>query len=140
SRSPTSGRVGWRRRMLRVLLASQPARAGWLGGTTFSTVTHGTLIALAVVASGTTISTVHEDRAAEPPERITYVEPARIADALKQADVEKAAVKKAAAPVPAPAAADPLAPGTLDALKDAASEAIQIPDVTAATDLTAVTD
>jgi hypothetical protein len=62
--------------MLRVLIASQPAKAGWLGGTSFSTVTHGALIALAIVSSGKNVPTVSEERAAVI-ERVTYVETAR---------------------------------------------------------------
>ena len=65
--------------MLRVLMASQPVRAGWVASTTFSTVTHGALIAIAVATTNHVASAVRESRAAEPLERITYVEPARLA-------------------------------------------------------------
>lgn len=75
--------------MLRVLMASQPVRAGWVASTTFSTVTHGALFAIAV-ATNHAISTVRETRAAERIERITYVEPARLAEALREARAAKA--------------------------------------------------
>lgn len=117
--------------MLRVLLASQPVRAGWLGGTTFSTVTHGALIAIAVVATNTTVSTVREHRAADAVERITYVEPARLMDAMRAAKAKKVMRAK---PQPAPVVPD------FTAIANAISATIQVPDITAAPDLTAVTD
>ena len=116
--------------MLRVLLASQPVRAGWLSGTTFSTVTHGALIAIAVVATNTTVSSVREHRAADAVERIT-VEPARLVDVLRAANATKAPRAK---PQPAPVTPD----------FTAIANAIQRHDPgaghTAAPDLTAVTD
>jgi TonB family protein len=123
--------------MLRVLLASQPARAGWLGGTTFSTVTHGALIALAMVSSGTAI-TVHEERASAAPETITYVEPARFVGHLEDARTkgEGSSVAKVHDAAPAP---QPMPTVDLGAISEAVSK-IEIPDVTAATDLTTVTD
>jgi TonB family protein len=82
--------------MLRVLMASQPVRAGWVASTAFSTVTHGALIAIAV-ATTHAISTVRETRAAENFERITYIEPARLAEALRMAREAREAKIAAAA-------------------------------------------
>src|ERR1043166_3109289 len=62
--------------MLRVLISSQPVRDGWIGSSAFSTVTHGALIALAVVGTTQQPTMVHEERAVTP-ERITYIQTAR---------------------------------------------------------------
>src|SRR5437899_399278 len=67
--------------MLRVLLASQPARAGWLGGTAFSTLTHGALIALAVIATKEIRYAPHEERASAPTEHTVYIEMSRLVEA-----------------------------------------------------------
>lgn len=125
--------------MLRVLLASQPVRAGWLGGTTFSTATHGALIALAVVTSGTAVSTVHEERASAAPERVTYVEPARMLDALRMARSNARAVAPHTAPRDAARAVAAEVAALQRSVSDVA-DAIKPPDVAAAVDLTAVAD
>src|ERR1044071_1251236 len=109
--------------MLRVLIASQPARAGWLGGTTFSTVTHGALIALAVVSSASSVSPVREERAAEV-ERIAYVEPARLLELRK-----KAAARES--PRPASTALTFPDPSRLASIQELLSKPIQGPDITA---------
>jgi outer membrane biosynthesis protein TonB len=72
--------------MLRVLLASQPRRTGWVAGTTFSTVVHAVAITALIAASTNEIlAPVREQRAAQPLEQITYIEPGRIAEALRAA-------------------------------------------------------
>lgn len=118
--------------MLRTLIYSQPARtSSWLGSTAFSTVTHGALIALAVAGTTNVVASVHEDRAGAP-ERVTYVETARLLStrtAKASVDRKSAPAKPAAPTVPNPAA--------LTSAIDLAS--VQIPDI-AAPDLTAVTD
>lgn len=122
--------------MLRVLIASQPARTGWFGGTTFSTVTHGALIALAVVSSGgAAASNVREERAAEHVERITFVAPTppAISGDAKSTGAGLTAEQRAEADRDAAVAA-------IRSLQELADAAVTIPDVTAATDLTAVTD
>jgi TonB family protein len=105
-------------------LASQPARGGWLGGTTFSTAAHGALIALAVASTGSTFSSVQERRAASP-ERITYVVTRRLEPApparTQRADAERSAA------APPTLATDAVMPD-LTAVQDAVSKAIQIPD------------
>jgi TonB family protein len=87
--------------MLRVLISSQPVRDGWISSTAFSTVTHGALIALAVVGTTQHASVVHEDRAVRP-ERITYIETARylIRQPTTAASHAKAAPAKPAEPPP----------------------------------------
>jgi hypothetical protein len=122
--------------MLRVLMASQPVRAGWVASTTFSTVTHGALIAIAVVATHQSMSAVRETRAAERLERITYVEPARLEEALRKAEDDKRAA--AAERV---AAEERRKEEAFAALQQAvAALPIEVPDITAQPDLTAVAD
>jgi TonB family protein len=118
--------------MLRVLIASQPAKAGWLGGTTFSTVTHGALIALAVVTSGKTVPTVSEERAAAI-ERVTYVETARWVPSRRSV-VARESSRPLTPSVPL------LNQNQLSQLGEFADKPLDIPDLTAATDLTAVSD
>jgi TonB family protein len=122
--------------MLRVLMASQPVRAGWVASTTFSTITHGALIAIAVVATNHVPTSVRETRAAEQRERITYVEPARLAEALRQAEAEKreAAAERRAAEEQRKRDAE------LAAIQNIADAPIDVPNVTAQPDLTAVAD
>jgi outer membrane biosynthesis protein TonB len=124
--------------MLRVLMASQPIRAGWAASTTFSTVTHGALIAIAVVATNQTVSAVHETRAAERLERITDVERARIEDALRRAE----AAKRAQVAAERAAAAEQQRRRDLEfaELQSLAALPIDVPDITAQPDLTAVAD
>lgn len=119
--------------MLRVLLASQPARAGWLGGTTVSTVTHGALIALAVVSTGSTFTGVREERAAAPAERITYIVPPRASDGAGRSGTSGAPRRAVERALAAPTV-------NVAALQDRIAAALDVPDLTAATDLTAVTD
>jgi TonB family protein len=119
--------------MLRVLLASQPVRAGWLGGTTFSTVTHGALIAMAVVATNHVRTVVREDRAASPTEHIVYVEPSKLAEALRARETSRA-IKKAVRKAPLK-----LELPDVGQFQEQIAD-MKIPDVTAAPDLTAVTD
>jgi hypothetical protein len=128
--------------MLRVLMASQPVRAGWVAGTTFSTVTHGALIAIAVVATNQTVSAVRETRAAERLERITYVEPAQLAEAMRRAEAAKreAEAERAAAAEHAAAERERRQDEMLEALRNIASQPLDVPDVTAQPDLTAVAD
>src|SRR3954469_4456374 len=125
--------------MLRVLMASQPARAGWLGSTTFSTAAHGALIALAVATTGRTFTSVHEQRATSV-ERITYIEPARLADVMRSSDAAAArmAAKKAADAAEAASARKAAAPvmPDLSVAEEIGSKPIDIPDLAAATDLT----
>lgn len=60
--------------MLKVLLCSQPVRTGWVGGSAFSTVAHGGLIAAAVLTTGGVSAPVREKRdAVLPTERVTYL-------------------------------------------------------------------
>lgn len=121
--------------MLRVLIGSQPVRAGWWAGTTVSTATHGALIALAVVASTTPTSQVEETRAAQP-ERVTYVATLPAPQpAASQPEVSAAGARgKPSAPnVPAD-----IAPPELSVSLNAVADAIDMPDI-AAPDLTAVT-
>ena len=90
--------------MLRVLISSQPVRHGWIGGTAFSTVAHGALIALAVMSSGPNSSTVHEDRAVAR-EHVTYIQPATFLlrrPAPAPPDVKTAPAKPAKAAPPEP--------------------------------------
>ena len=129
--------------MLRVLMASQPVRAGWAASTTFSTVTHGALIAIAVVATNQTATAVRESRAAERVERITYVEPARLAEAMRRAAADK---REAAELAAVKAAAERQAverrkqEEMFAAVQLAAALPIDVPDITAQPDLTAVAD
>jgi TonB family protein len=87
--------------MLRVLISSQPVRDGWIGSTAFSAVTHGALIALAVVGTTQHTTMVHEQRAVRP-ERITYIEAARylVREPTAAASDVKAAPAKPAQPAP----------------------------------------
>jgi len=122
--------------MLRVLMASQPVRAGWVASTTFSTVTHGALIAIAVATTNHVASSVRESRAAEPLERITYIEPARLAEALRRAEAEKhaALVERRAA------AERKRQEEMVAAVQQLAMLPMDVPDITAQPDLTAVAD
>lgn len=122
--------------MLRVLMASQPVRAGWLAGTTFSTVTHGALIAIAVAATSDTGTPVRERRAAEPVERIIYVEPARLAEAMRAARAAERAEARARAAAEAARHRD----DALAALRKVPLIEIDVPDVATQPDLTAVAD
>ena len=70
-------------------MASQPVRAGWVASTTFSTVTHGALIAIAVSRPITQSRPCARRGPTERIERITYVEPARLAEALREARAAK---------------------------------------------------
>ena len=122
--------------MLRVLLASQPVRAGWFASATFSTVTHGALIAVAVVTTNQTISAVREMRAAQPPERITYIEPALLEKARRDAEAAKRLeVVKERAAVERRRLEEAFA-----AVKRLAALPVEVPDITAVPDLTAVAD
>lgn len=122
--------------MLRVLLASQPVRAGWFASATFSTITHGALIAIAVVTTNRTISAVREMRAAQPLERITYIEPALLERAHRNAEVAKRAdAAKARA-----AAEQRRLEKAFAAVQQLADLPIEVPDITAVPDLTAVAD
>jgi TonB family protein len=94
------------------------------------------LIAIAVVATNHTATAVQESRAAEPIERITYVEPARLADALRRAEAEK---REAAAARQA-AAERRKQEEMLASLQQLAALPMDVPDVTAQPDLTAVAD
>lgn len=114
-------------------MASQPARAGWLGGSAFSTVTHGVLIAAAVIATNHIPAAVREERAASPTEHITFVEPLKLLDVLHPKVA--ATPRKKSSTSTAPKFVAP----NLSEIQDIATS-IQIPDVTAAPDLTAVTD
>lgn len=117
-------------------MASQPVRAGWVAGTTFSTVTHGALIAIAVVATSQTATAVRESRAAEPLERITYIEPALLADAMRRAkalELEAVAERKAAAERKKEEA-------MVAAIQQVAALTMDVPDITTQPDLTAVAD
>jgi TonB family protein len=116
--------------MLRVLIGSQPVRAGWLGGTTVSTVTHGALIALAVVSSVTPRTMVSESRAALP-QRITYVKTVPRPAAAPRAKAAESETRAATAPVQP-------APPDVVAIRDALGAELPMPDM-AAPDLTAVT-
>jgi TonB family protein len=121
--------------MLRVLIASQPAKAGWLGGTSFSTVTHGALIALAIVSSGKNVPTVSEERAAVI-ERVTYVETARWVPSRRSV-VARESSRRSTPSVPL------LSQTQLSQLGESAAFAEkppEIPDITAAPDLTSVSD
>jgi TonB family protein len=126
--------------MLRVLMASQPARAGWMASTTFSTVTHGALIAIAVVTTNQTATAVRESRAAEPLERVTYVEPAVLEEAMRRAAAmkrEEAAERKAAEEA---AAEQRRQEELLAALQQVAALPMDVPDIAVQPDLTAVAD
>ncbi len=122
--------------MLRVLMASQPIRTGWAASTAFSTVTHGALIAMAVVATNQAVSAVREIRAAERYERITYVEPVRLAEELRRAEAAKLAAARERAAVEEQRQRD-LA---FESLQSLAVQPIDVPDITAQPDLTAVAD
>jgi TonB family protein len=126
--------------MLRVLLASRPIRSNWAVSTTFSTITHGALIAVAVVTTDRVPTSVREERAAERYERITFIEPARLEEARRK-DREAERVKRAEreAAKRAAAAAEREA-RALDALRAVANQLVEVPDLVAAPDLTAVTD
>jgi TonB family protein len=118
--------------MLRILISSQPARTGWIGSTTFSTVTHGALIALAVAGTAHGVKSVREERATDP-ERITYIETRMLPARPTEKRVERNA-----------APSKPSAPPALDLAMIAmqvtdAISAIPIPDI-AAPDLTEVTN
>jgi TonB family protein len=126
--------------MLRVLIASRPIRSNWAVSTTFSTITHGALIAVAVVTTDRIPTSVREERAAERPERITYIEPARLAEALRRdEEAERAKRAKAVAAKRAAAEAERQTKA-LAALQAIADQMIDVPDLVAAPDLTAVTD
>jgi len=116
-------------------MASQPARTGWFGGTTFSAVTHGALIALAVVSSGTGVASVHEERAAEHVERVTYLVPTppAVSGTPRSTGSAPTVAEQAAAERDAAIAA-------IQSIRDAVDAAATIPDLSTATDLTAVTD
>jgi TonB family protein len=119
--------------MLRVLISSQPVRDGWISSTAFSTVTHGALIALAVVGTTQHASLVHEQRAVTP-ERITYIETARYL-VREPTRAESNAKPASAKPVEA-------APPDFSAVNEqvqATLAGLRLPDA-AAPDLTAVTD
>jgi TonB family protein len=119
--------------MLRVLISSQPVRDGWIGSTALSTVTHGALIALAVVGTTQHGSMVHEERAIKP-ERITYIETARylVREPTRAKSGAKAAPAKPAEPPPPDFSA-------VNEQVQATLSSLRLPDA-AAPDLTAVTD
>jgi TonB family protein len=121
--------------MLRVLMASQPVRTGWVASTTFSTVTHGALIAIAV-ATNHAISAVRETRAADPVERITYVEPALLEEAMR-ASREARRVDAARAKE---AAEQRRRDEMVAEILRVAALPIDVPEITAAPDLTDVSD
>ncbi len=125
--------------MLRVLVASQPVKTGWLGSTAFSAVTHGALIALAVAATRVTGTSVQENRASQPVERVSYIEPLRLIDVLRPkaaASAARPAAKPAAKKVE-PTQMPSIDPASVQQLVEAATK---VPDLSTATDLTAVTD
>jgi TonB family protein len=88
--------------MFTILVASQPARVGWLGSTTFSAVAHGTLITAALMTTGPIATPVKEVRKAVA-EQIIYVTPRLITShaavrALRAAHAERAAREKPSTP------------------------------------------
>jgi protein TonB len=119
--------------MLRVLLASRPARAGWLGGTTFSTLTHGALIALAVMATKDVRLPPSEHRAATSVEHTIYIDVAKLVDA-KTAKAEPKTLRSTRKTSP------PKPTLNFTQYAQAISAAIQIPDVAATPDLDAIPD
>jgi TonB family protein len=125
--------------MLRILVASQPVKTGWLGSTVFSTVTHGALIALAVAATRITGTSVQERRASQPVERVNYIQPLRFLDALRPRAAAPAAQSEAKPAVKKAEAA--LMPSIdLAAVQQIVDAAAKVPDLSTAADLTAVTD
>jgi TonB family protein len=122
--------------MLRVLLASQPVRAGWFASATFSTVTHGAVIAIAVVTTNQTISAVREMRAAQPLERITYITPALLEKARRDAkEAMRLDVMRERA-----AAETRQIEKAFAAVKALVPPPVEVPDITAVPDLTDVAD
>lgn len=122
--------------MMNGFIASRPAGTSWLGGTTVSAVTHGAVVALLVTSGATTISAVHEERAAAPVERVTYVRPAlmSIPEAKAKRDADGTSRMHARA-VTSNATPSDLSIQPRDV---AVSIQIDVPDLTVEPDLTAV--
>jgi len=118
--------------MLRTLIGSQPVHEGWFGGTAVSTVTHGALIALAVVSTTHNGTSVQERRAYAPVEHITYVDPTRF---MTPPPATRAATAARAKPAK-PAQPDLWA---TNASVELALSSVRVPEA-AAPDLTSVTD
>ncbi|HEY4307195.1 MAG TPA: energy transducer TonB [Gemmatimonadaceae bacterium] len=117
-------------------MASQPVRTGWVVSTSFSAVTHGALIAVAVAATSQTVTAVRERHAAEKLERITYVEPSILAEAMHVAE----AAKRADAARKAAAEKQRERDEALAALRKLADLPMDVPNVATQPDLTAVAD
>jgi TonB family protein len=98
------------------------------------------LIAIAVVATGKTVTSVREKRAAEPLERITYVKPELIAEDLRRAEAAKRVAAARQAAERAAADAERRRDQTLAMLKRIADTPIDVPEITMQPDLTAVAD
>lgn len=116
--------------MFRVLVASQPFRTGWLGGTAFSTVTHGALIAAALAATGGRATTSVRETRESVAERITYLLPRapELRPLIGPSGESRDAIaetKKAAAPVVSDFAA----------VREAIDQSIDVPAVSVDPDL-----
>jgi TonB family protein len=118
--------------MFQVLMASQPVRTGWLSSTAFSTVTHGTLIAAALMSTGKIASSVHEARETMI-QRVTYVLPrAPEVKAIPRNAIVSTTAKEPAAKKEVPSVPD------FAGIQDAIDKTIEVPNIEVDLDLSSM--